>query len=68
MVVEGFFFRDQEVWNLVAMYRAMRLRFGNGFEWCDESSWRGRGVTDRGVTAEKVLRDFRRFSEVFRDF
>ena len=33
-----------------------------------QNSRRGRGVTDRGATALKVLRGFRRFSEVFRDF
>ena len=31
-------------------------------------SYRGRRVTDRGVAAQKVLRGFQRFSEVFRDF
>ena len=30
-------------------------------------SQRGRGVTDRGATAQKVLRGFQRSSEVFRD-
>ena len=29
---------------------------------------RGRGVTDRGVMAQKVLRGFQRLSGVFRDF
>ena len=32
------------------------------------NSWRGGAVTDRGVTAQKVLRGFQRFSEDFRDF
>ena len=33
----------------------------------DENWEQGRGVTDRGLTALKVLRDFQGFSEVLRE-